>query len=406
MKFNRRFAVSRLILISMIGLLAATLLTACQIVTIDYLFVATSGGSGSSGTGQIETFAVDAGSGAIRTINKAVPSGGTTPVAMVVTSDYANLYVANQSNNSVAHFSIADSGVLTAKDSITLDFAPASIAVNSTGTYLYVTGGTSPSELAVYPLSSGTIGSLAAEVPLALASPHSGDALAPTGVTVLENGSDVYVCAYDKFAYNPGGSTTSTANPGWVFGFAVGSGGALTPTTGSPYQAGVKPSAVTADPTNRFVYVTDFASNELIGFTIQGAGNLNFMLNGPFKTGNEPIALAVEPRGLYIYVVNSLQNSLMSYSIVQATGAASATSSSVGGANPTDTEPVALVVDPALGRYVYTANYLGNSISGFKLDPASGSLTPTQATPYVTGQNPTAIAAVPHGNHAVQVVTQ
>ena len=403
MKFNRP---SQLFLVSIIGLVAATLLTACQIVTIDYLFVATSGGSGSSGTGQIETFAVDAGSGAIRTINKAVPSGGTTPVAMVVTSDYANLYVANQSNNSVAHFSIADSGVLTAKDSITLDFAPASIAVNSTGTYLYVTGGTSPSELAVYPLSSGTIGSLAAEVPLALASPHSGDALAPTGVTVLENGSDVYVCAYDKFAYNPGGSTTSTANPGWVFGFAVGSGGALTPTTGSPYQAGVKPSAVTADPTNRFVYVTDFASNELIGFTIQGAGNLNFMLNGPFKTGNEPIALAVEPRGLYIYVVNSLQNSLMSYSIVQATGAASATSSSVGGANPTDTEPVALVVDPALGRYVYTANYLGNSISGFKLDPASGSLTPTQATPYVTGQNPTAIAAVPHGNHAVQVVTQ
>jgi 6-phosphogluconolactonase (cycloisomerase 2 family) len=153
------------------------------------------------------------------------------------------------------------------------------------------------------------------------------------------------------------------------------------------------------------VYVTDFASNELIGYTIVGDGVLNFMVNGPFKTGNEPIALTVEPRGLYIYVVDSLQNSVTSYSIVQATGAASATSSAVGGANPTDTEPVALVVDPALGRYVYTANYLGNSISGFKLDPNSGSLTPTQATPYVTGQNPTAIVAVPHGNHAVQVVT-
>jgi 6-phosphogluconolactonase len=399
MKFNRP---SQLLLVSMIGLLAATLLTACQIVTIDYLFVATAGTSG-SGTGQIETFAVDAGSGAIRTIVPAVSSEGATPVSMVVTSDYLNLYVANQGNNSVVHFSIADSGVLTKKDSVTLAFTPVSIAVNSTGTFLYATGGTNPSELAVYPLSSGTIGTLAASVSLALRAPNAADLLVPTGVWVLENGSDVYVTAYDRSAYNPGGSTTSTANPGWVFGFAAGSGGALTATAGSPYQAGVKPSALTADPTDRFAYVTDFASNDLIGYTIQSTGALSFMVNGPFKTGNEPVALQIEPRGLYIYVVNALQNGLTSYSIVQATGAASASSSSTGG-NPTDTQPVALVVDPALGRYVYTANYLGNSVSGFKLDPDSGALTPTQATPYVTGQNPSALAAVPHGNHAIQVV--
>jgi len=404
MKFNRP---SQLLLVSIVGLFAATLLTACQIVTIDYLFVATAGLSG-SGAGQIETFAVDSSSGAIRTIAPAVSSGGATPVSMVVTSDYANLYVANQGNTSVAHFSIADSGVLTAKDSVNVGFVPASIAVNSTGTFLYVTGGTNPSELAVYPLSSGTIGSQAALVSLtlsAVSSTFSADLLVPTGVTVLENGSAVYVSLYDRSANNPGGSTTSTANPGWVFGFTSGSGGALTATAGSPYRAGVRASAVTADPTNRFLYVTDFASNDLIGYTIQSTGALSAMLNGPFKTGNEPVALTVEPRGLYIYVVDALQNSLTSYSIVQATGAASATSGSVGGGNPTDTQPVAVVVDPALGRYVYTANFLGNSISGFKLDPDSGGLTPTQASPYVTGQNPSALAAVPPGNHAIQVVT-
>ena len=404
MKFNRP---SQLLLVSIVGLFAATLLTACQIVTIDYLFVATAGLSG-SGAGQIETYAVDSSSGAIRTIAPAVSSGGATPVSMVVTSDYANLYVANQGNTSVAHFSIADSGVLTAKDSVNVGFVPASIAVNSTGTFLYVTGGTNPSELAVYPLSSGTIGSQAALVSLtlsAVSSTFSADLLVPTGVTVLENGSAVYVSLYDRSANNPGGSTTSTANPGWVFGFTSGSGGALTATAGSPYRAGVRASAVTADPTNRFLYVTDFASNDLIGYTIQSTGALSAMLNGPFKTGNEPVALTVEPRGLYIYVVDALQNSLTSYSIVLATGAASATSGSVGGGNPTDTQPVAVVVGPALGRYVYTANFLGNSISGFKLDPDSGGLTPTQASPYVTGQNPSALAAVPHGNHAIQVVT-
>ena len=40
--------------------------------------------------------------------------------------------------------------------------------------------------------------------------------------------------------------------------------------------------------------------------------------------------------------------------------------------NTTDTEPVSIVVDPALGRFVYTANYLGNSVSGFKLNPSDG----------------------------------
>ncbi|HTW62194.1 MAG TPA: hypothetical protein VMD55_10345, partial [Terracidiphilus sp.] len=68
------------------------------------------------------------------------------------------------------------------------------------------------------------------------------------------------------------------------------------------------------------------------------------------------------------------------------------------------TQPVSITVEPALGRYVYTANHLGNSISGFRLNPSTGVLTQTQATPYPTGENPTAVIAVPHGNHAIQAV--
>ena len=108
-----------------------------------------------------------------------------------------------------------------------------------------------------------------------------------------------YATVYDQSAYNPGGTTTSTAHPGWVYGFAIGSGGALTPAHGSPYQAGVKPTAVVSDPTDRFVYITDFASNQLIGYGIQGGSTLSFLINGPFKTGNEPQAVAIDPRGKY-----------------------------------------------------------------------------------------------------------
>jgi 6-phosphogluconolactonase (cycloisomerase 2 family) len=401
MKFSK---LSQLFLVSSIGLFVATLLTACQLVTIDYVFVAASAGTSTGSAGQIYTYAVDSESGALRTGASTISSGGTGPVAMAVTSDYYNLYVANQGNSSVVHFTIADNGVLTQKESVTVT-APVSLATNSAGTYLYVVSGTSSATLTEYALSSGTIGAATATVSLVVPG-YTTDTILPTGVAVLANSDAVYVTAYDKSAYNPGGSTTSNANPGWVFGCAVGSGGALTAVSNSPYQAGVKPSALASDPTDRFVYVTDFASNELIGYTVQSNDSLDFMVNGPFKTGNEPTAATIDPRGIYIYLTNSLDSTVSAYSISLPTGTPSGTvGATSNGGNTTDTEPVAIVVDPSLGRYVYTANYLGNSVSGFRLDPNSGALQTTQATPYTTGANPTALAAVPHGNHATQSVT-
>ena len=225
-------------------------------------------------------------------------------------------------------------------------------------------------------------------------------------MSVLENNNNVYVAGYDSSAYNPGGTPSSAANPGWVFGFAVGSGGALTATAGSPYKAGVKPSGITSDPVNRFAYVTDFASNELIGYVIQSGGALNFLVNGPFRTGNEPTGIVVDPRGIYIYISDSLDSSISGYNIALPTGTPSAVVSTTGnGVNSTDTQPVAIGVDPSLGRFVYTVNHLGNSVSGFRLDPGTGTVVATQATPYPTGASPTALVIVPHGNHSVQSVT-
>jgi 6-phosphogluconolactonase len=398
MKFSK---LSQLFLVSAIGLILATFLTACDLVTIDYVFVACSAGASPGSDGQIYAYAVDAQSGALRTSSSPVDSGGSGPIALATTSDYYNLYVANQGNNSVVHFSLSDHGILTKKDSVTLASAPTSIAVNAAGTFLYVVSGTSSATLTEYALSAGAIGSATATLPLTVPG-FSSDTLVPTGVAVLANNNAVYVTAYDKSAYNPGGSTTSNANPGWLFGYAVASGGALTGAAGSPYQAGVKPSALVTDPVSRFVYVTDFASNELIGYEVLSTDGLQFMVNGPFKTGNQPSSIVIDPRGIFIYLSNSLDESVAAYSISLPTGAPSAVVSLSGSAaSATDTDPVSIIVDPALGRYVYTANYLGNSVSGFKLNPSDGTIDPTQATPYPTGANPRAVIAVPHGNHAL-----
>jgi 6-phosphogluconolactonase len=403
MKFSKT---SQLALVSAIGLAAASLLAGCQLVTIDYVFVACSAGTSAGSAGQINTYAADSQSGALRPVNKPVSSGGSNPVAMATTSNFYSLYVANQGNSSVVHFGIAINGALSSLDTVNTAQPPVSIAVNQTNTYLYVVTGTTSATLTEYPLDkNGKIGAAAAQEVLTLPS-NPDDTIVPTAVAVLPNNGAVYVSAYDQSAYNPNGTVTSTANPGWIFGFTVGSGGALTATTNSPYRAGVKPSSLTSDPTSRFVYVTDFASNQLVGYQVQTNGTLNFMLNGPFKTGNEPVSVAVDARGIYIYLANSLDSSLSAYTINLPTGTPSAVVNTTSSAPyTTDTQPVALALDPALGRFIYTANYLGNSISGFRLNPDSGALTPTQATPYPTGAKPTAVAIVPHGNHATQSVT-
>jgi 6-phosphogluconolactonase (cycloisomerase 2 family) len=395
-------------MLSLLGLVVATLLSACQLVTIDYLFVSgTFKTAQGANAGAVQVFAVDSQSGALRfaagSDTAPFATGGLTPIAMVVSSDYANLYVANADNNTVVHFAIAANGALTKKDSVTLADSPAALAINAKNSYLYVVSGTSTATLTEYPLSSGAIGSAAAQQSLLIPG-FSTDKVVPTGVTTLPDGGAVFATIYDQSAYNPGGVVTSSAQPGWVFSFGIGTGGALTPA--GPYQAGVKPSGVTADPTSRFVYVTDYASNQLIGYGVNDKTSLNFLITGPYRTGAEPTAVTIDPRGKYMYVSNALDSTVTAYAIDLPTGVPSQVVNSTGNqSDSTDTQPVAIAVEPALGRFVYTANILGNSVSGFQLDPNTGSLTSTQATPYPTESKPTAVALIPHGNHSLQTTT-
>jgi 6-phosphogluconolactonase (cycloisomerase 2 family) len=62
------------------------------------------------------------------------------------------------------------------------------------------------------------------------------------------------------------------------------------------------------------------------------------------------------------------------------------------------------MIEPALGRFLYTSNFLDNSITGYQLNPNSGILTGTENNPYPTAGQPTCTAAVAHGNHATEHV--
>src|ERR1700679_2963617 len=114
MKFNK---VGQVSLVSAIALILASTFTACNPVTIDYIFAA----GNKESPGQIQTFLADRVSGALSKVGSTVSSGGVTPVAEAVSTDYQHLYVANQGDSTLVEFSISTGGVLASVNTLTLD---------------------------------------------------------------------------------------------------------------------------------------------------------------------------------------------------------------------------------------------------------------------------------------------
>ena len=177
--------------------------------------------------------------------------------------------------------------------------------------------------------------------------------------------------------------------------------GQLTPITST--KAGIKPSAIISDPTGRFVYVTDQYQNTILGYIVLSGGALQSQLNGPFPTNLFPYSMVIDPRGKFLYVTDYNSHDVRAYSIQPGTGNPIAVGGS--GGYGTGTGPTCIALEPAYGRYVYTSNSLDNSVTGFKLDPATGALTTVLNSPFPAGGQPTCIAAAANGTHPVQSIT-
>jgi 6-phosphogluconolactonase (cycloisomerase 2 family) len=286
------------------------------------------------------------------------------------------------------------------------------MAINSAGTLLFVTdtyqpqytaANPGPGALVVYPVNTdGSLGSPVANGNLAYypLSTSLTNVLNPTAVNSLTNGNGlVYVV-----------DQNASTGLGSISAFSVGTGGALTPvacsstaaicsTTGDgTFNAGTTPNSIASTPKGLFLYVTDSANNQLISYTVQSSGQIVPSQDGPTRTDVFPDSVVVDPRGMYIYVANYNAASISAYSINTGTGyptgVASAGTYATGGAGPT-----CIFVEPALGRYVYTTNFLDGSVGGQNLNPNTGALTATQNSPYLSAGQPTCMAAVPHGNH-------
>jgi 6-phosphogluconolactonase len=405
-----------LVLISAAGLLAATLITACsqltETLTVDFVYVLSAKAAGSNQYGEIDVFEINSESGAMRQIpTSPFPSAGRNPVAETVSLDYANLFVVNQDDNNIVQFVIGSDGKLYPFDTVnTPGIFPLAITASKTNLFvvdtyeplpLCSTADPCPGSIGVIPLEPGGSSSSApctATVcmqppavntavnaqywPLALSGANASHVIVPTAVNVLASGSYVYVTAYDS-------SVSPTV--GYVFGFSVGSGGVLTPLNGGiPFPAGTQPTAIASDPSSTYVYVTDFVKGDVLAYNA-ASGNLTPLAGSPFPTGNQPTAIVVDPSYAYAYVTNSLDSTVTAYSYSKSSGSLTSI-----GTYATDLDPVAIGIDPSTEHFLYTVNFLDNTVSGFELSITAGTLLNSQNSPFKTNDQPTAVAAVPH----------
>ncbi|MGD0912850.1 MAG: beta-propeller fold lactonase family protein [Terracidiphilus sp.] len=414
MKFNKT---SQLVAAAVASLAVASLVTACSTRTVDFVYVTSSKAAGSNNYGSIDVFEINSGSGKMRQIpSSPFPSAGRLPVAEAVSADYKNLFVVNEDDNTIVQFVIGNDGKLYPFNTVnTPGIFPLAVTTNKSNLFvvdlyqpLPLCSDADPcsGSMAVYPVVAGAGGSSSASNPctasvclgtpvtnttigaqywpLTLPSAPS-DVIVPTAVNVLASGAFAYVTAYDS---------SVTPNRGLIFGFAVGSGGALSPLNGGvPHDMGVgsqglgiRPSGVASDPTSSYVYVTDSTNGIVVGYSI-ASGTLAEIQDTP--TGNQPSAVVVDPVYPYVYVANALDGTVSAYSM--SSGALSNL-----GTYTVGSDPVAIGIDPSTEHFLFTANFLDNTVSGFELSATAGTLLESQFSPYNASVNPTAVAAIPH----------
>jgi 6-phosphogluconolactonase (cycloisomerase 2 family) len=406
MKFSRS---SQLVLVAAASLVAASLITACETLTVDFVFVASTRAAGANNYGEIDVFEINSESGRMRQIpTSPSPSEGRNPVAEAVSADDQNLFVVNHDDNTIVQFIIGNDGKLYPYNTVnTPGIFPLAIATSKSNVFVVDTYQPLPlcspadpcsGSIAVYPLTAATsstpigLGTPATNPavnaqywPLTLTGANASHVIVPTAVNVSASGAYVYVTAYDS---------SVTPSAGYVFGFSVGSGGALTAVPGSPFAAGIQPSAIASDAKSAFVYVTDSVRGNVLGYSVSAttgtAGALTALSGSPYPAGNDPTGVVVDPSYAYAYVSNSTDATVTAYSM-SSTGVLTRINSYA-----TGLQPVAIGIDPSTNHFLFTVNFLDNTVSDFELSTTAGTLLDAQFSPFPTNAQPVAAAAIPH----------
>lgn len=362
--------ISRTFSIAALGLLTAAL-TAC-------------GGSSNGkkiyvvglGTPNVQIFGASS-SGGLTADTTNLAGTGSRPDAIILTRHFA--YVLDSTGGAqpggISEYTIGGSGTLSAARTAQIlstttvtatppktGLNPLSMVMDSNGKFVFVANQGSNSVSVFSVDGSGLLTEITGS-PFPTSPGPSG--LAMTGNTL--------------FVANQGAGTVS------VYTIDQASGN-LTQGTGSSFAAGTSPAALDVDPSGKFLYVADQATNSVLAFSIAGSGQLSSVSGSPIAAGIAPVNVRVV--GSSVYVANSGSGDVSGYSI----GGSGALTAISGSPFSAGTNPV-YIASGNSGRLVFVANQGSDNISVFQVG-GGGALSPAGGSPFATvAGNPAAIAS-------------
>ena len=163
----------------------------------------------------------------------------------------------------------------------------------------------------------------------------------------------------------------------------------------APYAHSINPSA-----DGRFAFAADLGTDKIYTYRIDtAAGTLTAAspASVSLEPGSGPRHLAQSPDGRHAYVINELANTVTTFSLDAETGTLKALQTvptlpaDFTGKNTT----AEILIHPS-GRFVYGSNRGHDSIAVFKVDPATGTLTPVEHVS-TQGRNPRNFTLDPTG---------
>jgi YVTN family beta-propeller protein len=324
-------------------------------------------------SGSVALLHINGTTGAISMGAQTPQTEGTSPKGLALLPSKKFLYVANSSGNTISIFNVGSDGSLTLSGTPTpAGQGPDAAVIDPSGKYLLVTNSFS-NDISVFSIDAST------------------GALSQVGSTVPANTgpSEILITPSGKFVYvtNPGQGTVT------AFTF---SNGVLGLVPNSPIFSGLGAIGLAVDSSGRFLYVANAAATNssvpsqgnISGFNIDpNTGALTPILGSPFTSinGSLPTALTVDPSGRFVYAITSESSfSIWCFAITPTNGQLTAVTNSpfsltAGG--------LFALIDPS-GNYLYTGNSTGNAVAGFTYNPSTGVPTAISGSPFSTGRAP------------------
>ena len=112
----------------------------------------------------------------------------------------------------------------------------------------------------------------------------------------------------------------SASGSNYINGYSL-SGGSLVATTGSPYSLGFIPSAMVVTTNNSYLYIASSGSaGEIYGYSIGTGGALTILNNSLGLEAENSVALDVSPDGQWLFSLNADGLTLEEYKINTSTG--------------------------------------------------------------------------------------